>query len=190
MTSDEILNVLWELGVLRQGHFLLTSGRHSDRFLLSSQLTMHPTRTQTLIGLLAQKVRAEGYSPNVVIGPAMGGVILAYEMARALGCRAMYVEKDGEGMALRRGFTLNADDRVLVVEDAVSTGGSVQKTLDVVEASAATLLATAVLFDRTKGEVRFAGKAPISLLELDIPAWLPEECPLCKEGIPLVAPKL
>ncbi|MCL2548246.1 MAG: orotate phosphoribosyltransferase, partial [Symbiobacteriaceae bacterium] len=180
VNNEEILVLMERLGVLRYGHFLLTSGRHSDRFLLSSQLTMYPNQTQALIGLLAHKVLQAGLHPTVVIGPAMGGIILAYEMARTLGCQGMYAEKDGEGMALKRGFTLNASDTVLIVEDAVSTGGSVQKVIDALQIHAAEILGVAVLFDRSHGQVTFAGRPPIALLNLDIQSWLPEECPLCQ----------
>jgi len=189
MNDEQIVVKLQELGVLRQGHFKLTSGRHSDQFLLCSQLTMQPTETTKMIGLLATKVRAAGLRPNVIVGPAMGGVILAYEMARALGCRAMFAEKEGEGMALKRGFSLTAGDKVLVIEDAVSTGGSIEKVLDCLKETEAELLGVAVLFDRTKGQVLFDGKPPIALLELSIASWDPADCPLCQAGIELILPK-
>jgi len=187
--EQDILKRISELGVLKQGHFLLTSGRHSDRFLLSSQLTVYPQETAWILGLLAQQVQQAQWQPSVVIGPAMGGVILAYELAKALGCRAMYAEKEGEGMALKRGFTLTAADKVLVVEDTISTGGSVQKVVDIVAQSPAELVGVAVLFDRTKGQVTFAGKPPLALLQLEMVSWLPEDCPLCRQGVPVVAPK-
>ena len=190
MTEMELIELLTDIQVLRQGHFLLTSGRHSDRFLLSSQLTMHPKATATLIQLLAQKVRKLGLQPTVVIGPAMGGVILAYEMARQLECKAFYAEKEGSGMALKRGFTLLPEDRILLIEDAISTGGSLNKVITALEAYREQIQAVAVLFDRTKGETNFGVIPLVSLLELEIPSWEEQDCPLCKQGIPLVAPKL
>ena len=139
--------------------------------------------------LLAQKVQQSGIAPNVIIGPAMGGVILAYEMARQLCCQAMYTEKDGDAMALKRGFTLTAADRVLVVEDAVSTGGSVSKALAAIRKTAAQLVGVALLFDRTMGQITFDDLPVISLLQLDIPSWDAADCPLCRSGMPLIAPK-
>ena len=190
MNEDEILQLMQEIGVLRKGHFLLTSGKHSDSFLLCSQLTMHPQITEQLIEMLAVKVREAGLNPNVVIGPAMGGVILAYEMARALDCRAYFAEKDGEAMAFKRGFAFTAEDRVLAIEDAISTGGSVQKMLDALARTPAKLEGVAVLFDRTKGKVKFQGEAPIALVDLEIPSWEAENCPMCARGEALVSPKL
>lgn len=187
MNNQEILTLLTELHVLREGHFLLTSGRHSDRFLLCSQLTMHPDATEELIKELAIKIR--DLKPTVVIGPAMGGVILAYELARALGCRAMFAEKEGDKMAMKRGFVLTEEDRVVIIEDAVSTGGSIRKVVEVVEQSPATLVGVAALFDRTAGQVEFNGVPFVSLMEIEISSYDPEHCPLCLANQPLLKPK-
>ncbi|MGE5652836.1 MAG: phosphoribosyltransferase family protein, partial [Bacillota bacterium] len=144
-TQEQWLDRLVELGVLRQGHFLLTSGRHSDRFMLLSQLFQHPEACAEFAGALAAKLPWPKI--DVVIGPAMGGVILAYEAARALqGPRAIYAEKtDGAEMALKRGFALHPGERVLVVEDAISTGGSISKVIQLVRQSEAELVGTAAL---------------------------------------------
>jgi orotate phosphoribosyltransferase len=187
MKKAEILTLLTNLHVLREGHFLLTSGRHSDRFLLCSQLTMHPDSTELLIQELAPRVAA--LKPTVILGPAMGGVILAYELARALGCRAMFAEKDGEKMAMKRGFVLTEEDRVVIIEDAVSTGGSIRKVVDVVQQSPSTLVGVAALFDRTAGQVQFEGVPFISLMEIEITSYEPDQCPLCQANHPLVKPK-
>lgn len=183
------IDTLTRLNVLREGHFVLTSGRHSDRFLLCSQLTMHPTETAELIAGLAEKVCNAGIQPNLIVGPAMGGVILAYEMARVFGCRAMFAEKDGDKMAMKRGFGFTPEDKVLVIEDAVSTGGSVQKVVDLVEAGPAELVGVAVLIDRTMGKLSFGATPFVSLLQMEISSWEPDECPLCKQGIELIHPK-
>ena len=189
MSHEEILELFQSIGVLRHGHFHLTSGRHSDRFLLCSQLTMHPDATERIISAVAAKVIESGLQPNLIVGPAMGGIILAYELARKLGCRAMFAEKEGEGMAMKRGFVLQETDRVLIIEDAVSTGGSVRKVVDIVEESPAELIGVAVLIDRTMGQVNF-GKVPlVSLMQMQIESWTADECPLCQQGTPLVFPK-
>ena len=189
MSHDDILELFRSINVLRQGHFHLTSGRHSDRFLLCSQLTMHPEATERIVNEIAVKVVASGVQPNLIIGPAMGGIILAYELARILGCRAMFAEKEGDGMAMKRGFVLQETDKVLIIEDAVSTGGSVRKVVDIVEASPAELVGVAVLIDRTMGQLCFGDVPFISLLQMQIDSWTAEECPLCQQGVPLVYPK-
>lgn len=187
MKQDEIISLLRKLDVLRDGHFLLTSGRHSDQFLLCSQLTMHPDATEKLLRLLAPKV--EALDPDIIIGPAMGGVILAYELARILGCCAMFAEKDGDQMAMKRGFTLTKQDRVVIIEDAVSTGGSIRKVIDLVQNSPAELVGVAALFDRTGGKVSFDGVPFVSLMTMEIESYAAEDCPLCQKQIPLSKPK-
>ena len=189
LKDQDILDLLKRLNVLREGHFHLTSGRHSDRFLLCSQLTMYPQETKKIMQELAQRVRDAGLNPTVIVGPAMGGVILAYELASCLGeCRAIFTEKEGDGMSLKRGFELKDDDRILVVEDAVSTGGSVQKAIDCLKDKPGELIGVAILFDRTKGKVNF-GVPLVSLMDIEITSWDPAECPLCKTQEPLIFPK-
>ncbi|MCL2497919.1 MAG: orotate phosphoribosyltransferase [Symbiobacteriaceae bacterium] len=189
MTPEDMLRRLSALQVLRTGHFQLTSGKHSDKFLLCSQLTIYPQETARFMEELAQKIRAAELNPTVIIGPALGGIIPAYELARILGKKAMFAEKEDHGMALKRGFSLSLVDRVLLVEDVISTGGSLQKVADLVMQSDAELVGVATLFDRTMGRVSVAGMPVISLLQLDIQSWEPYECPLCRQGIPLVLPK-
>lgn len=179
---------LVELAVLRQGHFLLTSGRHSDRFMLLSQLFQHPDACQEFAQALAAKFPWPEI--DVVIGPAMGGVILAYEVARALKApRAIYAEKsDGGEMALKRGFTLQPGERVVVVEDAISTGGSINKVIQLVRQSGAELVGAAALVDRTGGQIDL-GIPFVSLVSLTVESFSPDNCPLCQAGIPLQRPK-
>ncbi len=187
MKREKMMQQLVDLHVLREGHFLLTSGRHSDRFLLCSQLTMHPEATERFVRQLAPEVAA--LKPTVIVGPAMGGVILAYELARAVGCKAMFAEKDGEKMAMKRGFTLTSEDRVVIIEDAVSTGGSIRKVVEVIQQSPSTLVGVAALFDRTGGKIQFEGVPFISLMEIEITSYDPSDCPLCQEHKPLIQPK-
>ncbi|EQD56352.1 orotate phosphoribosyltransferase, partial [mine drainage metagenome] len=138
-------------GVYREGHFLLTSGRHGGAFLLFSQALQHPEHAEVLGRALAALFQGEPI--ETVIGPAMGGVLLAHEVARTLGVRSIYAEKDGERMAFKRGFSLRPGERVLVVEDAVTTGGSVAKVLEICRASEADIVGIGVCADRTAGKV-------------------------------------
>ena len=173
-------------GVLREGHFLLTSGRHSPRFLLFAPAFSLPTAAEELGSAIAELYRGEGI--ETVVGPAMGGVILAHEVARALGVRSIYAEKDGDRMALRRGFALREGERVLVVEDAVSTGGSVQKVLEICRAAKADIAGVGIIADRTAGRVDL-GVPMRALLEIEVPSYPSHDCPLCRAGRELVRPK-
>lgn len=184
--------MLKESTAYREGHFLLTSGRHSGAFVLCSQLTQHPAIAQRICSAMAEPFADKGV--DVVIGPAMGGVILAYEVARSLGeltgryPRAVFAEKSEGGMALKRGFTVARGEKVLVVEDAVTTGGSVYQVLDVLGPLGGELLGVSIITDRSGGTVDFG--APLhSLISLQISSWLPGDCPLCKQGLPLTRPK-
>lgn len=173
-------------GVYREGHFLLTSGRHGGAFLLFSEALQRPERAEFLGRSLADLFRDAQI--DTVIGPAMGGVLLAHEVARALGVRSIYAEKDGVRMALRRGFSLRPGERVLAVEDAVTTGGSVAKVLEICRQAEAQVVGVAVCADRTGGRADL-GTALRALWSVEIPSWEPEECPLCQAGIELVRPK-
>ena len=168
------------------GHFLLTSGLHSSRFMQCSQLLQYPEQTEKTARMLAEPYQEQGV--DVVIGPAMGGVILAYETARVLGARALYAEPAEGKMVLRRGFKIKTDEKVLVVEDAVTTGGSVRKVLELLESIGVTAAGVAVMVDRSAGRVDF-GLPTHSLLQLEVQSFSPEDCPFCQEGIPLQQPK-
>ncbi len=185
-SRDEVLALLRQLGVYREGHFLLTSGRHSPAFFLFSQAFSYPAQAERLGRAVASLFSDERV--ETVIGPAMGGVILAHEVARALGVRSIYAEKADGGMVLKRGFTLQPGERVLIVEDAVTTGGSVRKVLDTVRATGATVLGVGAVVDRSSGgnpfDVDFR-----SLLRMEVPSYEPQDCPLCQEGVPLISPK-
>ncbi len=186
MNEKEIEQLLKDTGVIMDGHFLLTSGLHSSRFMQCSQLLQYPEQTEKIARMLADPYREQGIA--VVIGPAMGGVILAYETARALGARALYAEPSDGKMVLRRGFQIKAGEKVLVVEDAVTTGGSVCKVLDLLESIGITAAGVAVVVDRSAGRVDF-GLPAHSLLQVEVQSFSQEDCPLCLEGIPLQKPK-
>ncbi len=186
MKKAEITEMLKSTGVIMEGHYLLTSGRHSSRFLQCSQLLQYPEHAEKICLEMALPYRGKGV--QTVIGPAMGGVILSYEIARALGVRAVFAEPSGERMILRRGFWIKPGEKVLVVEDAVSTGGSVKKVLDLLQSHDAEIVGVAIMIDRTAGRINL-GVPVTTLLSMKIESYPAEDCPLCHEGIPLQKPK-
>lgn len=182
--------MLQETGAWMKGHFELTTGRHSPEFFLLAKLMQYPDRAAWCGERLAEYFREFGIT--AVVGPAMGGIILAHEVARALSARALFAERGRDGhdsMKLRRGFTLADGERVLVVEDAVTTGGSAQQAIAAVRAAGGQPVAVGAVVDRSGGEVDF-GLPFKSLLTLKIPDYSPADCPLCAQGIPLSRPKL
>jgi len=186
MTKEEIQKLFKDLGVLLTGHFKLTSGRHSDKYLQCAKLMQYPTETEKVCKHLKKSLK--DLDIETVIGPAIGGVNLSYEMARALGCRSIFAERDAEGkMTFRRGFTLKPKEKVLVVEDVVTTGGSVKEVIDLAKDHEADVVAVAALVDRSGKKVDFGVPAHY-LLEIEVKSYLPEECPLCKKGLPIEKP--
>lgn len=186
MTSEQVISLFRQAGALLDGHFLYTSGRHGRQFLQAARVLQYPAYTEMLCAGLAE--RFGGDDVQVVAGPATGGIILAYETARHLKCRAVFTEKDGQGgMALRRGFALEPRARVLVVEDIITTGGSVAKSIAHLRQRGAEVVGVGVLIDRSASEARFDCRFE-SLAALVMESWSPTECSLCKSGIPLIEP--
>jgi len=186
MNDQMIFDLFKKTGVIMEGHFLLTSGRHSSVFLQCSQLLQFPEYTEALCRLMAEPFKDKAV--EAVIGPAMGGVILAYEMARTLGVRALYAEPAADKMILRRGFKIETQEKLLVVEDAVTTGGSVQKVIDLIKSCEAEVIGVALLVDRSAGNLNFGVPTKASL-KMQIESFEPETCPLCRDGLPLQEPK-
>ncbi len=184
--EDKLIDLLKKTGVIMDGHFLLTSGRHSDLFLQCSRLLQYPEHAEQVCHLMAEPFQNKKI--DTIIGPAMGGVILSYEVARSLGARALFAEPADGKMILRRGFRIEKGEKVLVVEDAVTTGGSVQKVLDLLNALGAEIAGVSIMIDRTSGNLGF-GVPTRSLLAMKIESYEPEICPLCRKGIPLQKPK-
>lgn len=154
MTSDEVLSLLRECGALLEGHFVYASGRHGRQFIQAARLLQYPDRVEQLCAALAEHFREA--KVELVVGPATGGIILAYETARQLRCRGAFTEKEPDGaMALKRGIRLDPGTRVLVVEDVVTTGGSVKKTLAHLRERGAEIVGAGALVDRSGGEARF-----------------------------------
>lgn len=175
-------------GAYLEGHFLLSSGKHSPFYLEKFQVLQWPQETERLCASITESAR--GLGVQTVAGPTTGGIILAHEVARQLGVRAVYAERapDGAGREFRRGFLLQPGERVLVVDDIMSTGGSVQETIDAVRRAGAEVVGVGVLVDRSAGQASFAGLPLIALWDVSIPAYLPEDCPQCASGLPVVKP--
>jgi orotate phosphoribosyltransferase len=187
MPPEAVRATLDRTGAVRQGHFLLTSGLHTDLFLLCAQLMQFPHELSPIATALAAPFQDAGV--EVVAGPAVGGIILAYEVARHLQTRAIFAEKSGDGrMALRRGFTVRPGERALVVEDALTTGGSTRSVIAALREAGAAVIGAAVLVDRSGGAAD-VGVPVRALLTMKVQAWTPGACPLCRAGVPLVAPK-
>lgn len=186
MTEREVLEVFRSSGALLEGHFIYTSGRHGRHFLQAARVLQYPQHTGTLCRALAGLFKDDGV--ELVVGPATGGIALAYETARHLGCRMAYSEKDGAGgMAVKRGFTVRPGTRVLVVEDIITTGGSVLKTVEHLRGRGADVAGVGVLIDRSGGEARFDCRfEPLARFTLE--SWAADACALCAEGLPLIEP--
>lgn len=180
MTEAEEL--LLERGALLRGHFLLSSGRHSDTYLQCAVALQYPDTAARLAEILAGRVRATVKAqPRLVVSPALGGLIIGHETGRALGVRASFTERVDGRMELRRGFRIDPGERLLLVEDVVTTGLSSRETLAVLTALGGEPVAAACIANRS-GLQELDGLPLVSALELDAPTWPAEECPLCAEG--------
>ncbi len=180
MKREEILKLLEQVGAVRTGHFELSSGRHSATYIQCALVLEHPQHAEQLGHALADLFKE--HSVACVVSPALGGILVGYEVARALGVRSLFVERDRSGqMALRRGFELKPGERVLVIEDVWTTGGSTRETIGVVEEEGGLVVATGALIDRSGGRLELNVPAR-ALLEMDVPSFEPDECPLCRAG--------
>ena len=185
MTENELLDIFRKHSALLEGHFVLSSGLHSDRYVQCALVLQHPKVAEQLCSQLAEQLRHLGVS--VVAAPALGGVLVAHEVARALGVRSIFTERLDGVMTLRRGFSLEPGEPTLVVEDVITTGLSTRETIQCLEQSGAKVLGAGSLIDRSGGKADL-GLPKASLINLKIQNYKPEECPLCKAGIPAVKP--
>lgn len=185
MDEKRILEILNDAGVLLEGHFLLTSGRHSHRYMQCAKVFEHPSYTEELALALAKSF--EGIPIDLVIGPAIGGIILSYEVARQLGVKNVFAEREEGIMTLRRGFNIPKGSKVLVVEDVITTGGSVKEVVKMVEDLGSQVVGIGVLVDRSGGQAEF-GVNYKPLIAMDIISYKAEDCSLCKAGIPIKKP--
>lgn len=179
---SELLDVFLRKGAVLEGHFLLTSGLHSPRYVQCARVLMDPPLATRLGESLAGELRPilGGQTPGAVVAPALGGILVAHEVARALGCRALFTERQDGAMTLRRGFTLERGEPVVVVEDAITTGGSTREVIDAVRGQGALVVAAGCLIDRSSGVD--LGVPQRSLIRLEVPAWPADACPLCASG--------
>jgi orotate phosphoribosyltransferase len=185
MTRDEVLDLFRRSGALLEGHFRLTSGLHSPGYLQCALVLSQPESAEALGRELAGLVRH--VRPTVVLSPAIGGIVIGQEVGRALGVRALFAERQDGQLTLRRGFTLSERDRVLVVEDVLTTGGSTRETMEVAKAAGAHVVGAASIVNRSGGAAKF--DVPLeSLLDYSLPTYEPDRCPLCAQGLPVVKP--
>jgi orotate phosphoribosyltransferase len=185
MTDAELRAALAERGALLDGHFRLSSGRHSDRFVQKFRILEDPQIVERIAATLAD--RAKPFAPTVVVSAAVGGIVLGYETARQLGAgfKAIFVEKENGVAALRRGFALGPGDRAFVVEDVVTTGGSVREVLEVVRARGAETVAVGAIVRRQPSDF---GVPTLPLLDLPVVSYEPSACPQCARGEAIVEP--
>ena len=182
ITQARVMEILKEAGVLLEGHFKLTSGRHSNKYLQCAKIFRNTKYSEELCGALAEQYCKEGV--QIVIGPAMGAVQMAYEVSRPLHCENFFTERDEDGkMTLRRGFVINPGEKILVVEDVVTTGGSVREVIELVKAAGGVVVGVGSIVDRTAGKIDF-GVPFKAVISVDVESWEPQECPLCKSGAP------
>jgi orotate phosphoribosyltransferase len=187
MTNEEVLKIYEETGALLKGHFRLSSGRHSDRYLQSALVLQYPWQAETLCRALAEKVRP--LNPQAILSPAMGGLFVGHELARALKVRSIFTErnKETDAMELRRGFTVGKGERIFAVEDIITTGKSVRESYQVVRELGAEVVGVGCLIDRSGGENAF--DVPVrSLTSMKVESWEEKDCPMCKQGLPVVKP--
>lgn len=185
MTRDELLDLFRRSGALLEGHFRLTSGLHSSGYLQCALVLQHPEHAGALGRAIADRTRS--LRPTAVLSPALGGVVIGHEVGRALGVRALFAERQDGELTLRRGFVIAENDRVLVVEDVLTTGGSTRETMQVARASGGQVVGAASIVNRSGGRAAF--DVPFaSLLDVDLPTYEPNECPLCAQGLPVIKP--
>jgi len=185
MTQDEVLEIYQKTGALLTGHFLLSSGLHSERYLQSALVLQQPDIATRLCAALAEHFRNS--SIEAVIAPALGGVFVSHETARALGVRALFAERVNGELTLRRGFTIKPGERILVVEDVITTGKSTRETIEVVKKAGGVAVAAASLVDRSGGKADL-GVPYKALVTLEVPSFTALECPMCKAGSTPVKP--
>jgi len=193
MTGEDVLKIFEDSDALLKGHFLLTSGLHSDRYLQCALVLQHPAIAERLGAELAAKVKADPrVGPiDLVIAPALGGVIVAHVVARAIGARALFAERQEKTMTLRRGFQIKSGERCLVVEDVVTTGGSTREVMDVVTQHGGVMAGAGSLIDRSlkrDGSVVDLGLPRHALAALEVATYAPEACPMCREGSNAIKP--
>lgn len=185
VTSSEVLDLFRRVGALLEGHFRLTSGLHSPNYLQCALVLQHPREAERCGAALADRLRDLGV--QAVLSPALGGIVIGQEVGRALGVRAIFAERQDGALTLRRGFTLSPGERVLVVEDVVTTGGSTRETIEVARSHGANVVGAAAIIDRSGGQ-KTVDVPFTALATLTVPVYQPDACPLCAQGTAAIKP--
>ena len=185
MDSTEMYALLKKCGAIQEGHFLLTSGLHSGLYVEKFNVLQHPMYTEQLCAEIVRRFQND--KVQVVVGPMTGGIILSHEVGKQLGCRALFTERENGVMCLRRGFKIAEGERVLVVEDVVTTGGSVMEVFQAIEHGKPNIIGVGLLVERSRQDIDFGARKEV-LLKLDIPSYSKAECPYCRLGSSLLKP--
>ncbi len=180
-----MLDVFKSTGALLDGHFRLTSGRHSNTYFQCAKVLQHPEHLSLVCSVIAGHFSGKGI--ETVISPAIGGIVVGTEVGRQLGVKTIFAERKEGKMTIRRGFTLEPGERVLVIEDVITTGGSVAEVIELIRESEASLVGVGSVVDRSNGKVRLS-EDQFSVLTMEVVSYTPEECPLCREGVPIDSP--
>lgn len=185
LTKEEIIRIFKQKEVMLEGHFLLTSGRHSDKYLQCAKLFQYADTSEVICRQLAEQFAGDRI--DLVAGPAIGGIIMAYEMGRQFGVKNIFAERENGVMTFRRGFQVPKGANVLVVEDVVTTGGSVREVIALLKEQGANVAGVGSVVDRSNGQVDFGCKFR-AVLSMEVVSYEPENCPICRTGMPLVKP--
>lgn len=185
LTKEQIIQIFKDKEVMLEGHFLLTSGRHSDKYMQCAKLFQYADVSELICKQLAEQFAEKKI--DLVVGPAIGGIIMAYEMGRQLGVKNIFAERENGQMTFRRGFEVPEGANVLVVEDVVTTGGSVKEVIALLKEHGANVVGVGSVVDRSAGKVDF-GVEFKAVLSMEVVSYEPENCPICKSGLPLVKP--
>ncbi len=185
MKNQNILEIFKQTNALLDGHFLLTSGRHSNQYFQCALVLQYPGHNEKICGMIADFFK--DYKIDVVISPAIGGIIVGQEVARLLGTKSIFAEREEKTLTLRRGFQIEKGKRYLVCEDVVTTGGSVFEVINIVKNNGGIVAGVGYIVDRSNNKVQF-GVPQFSTLQLEVVSHLSEECPMCKKNIPVVKP--
>lgn len=185
MSNLSTLEIFKSTGALLEGHFRLTSGRHSNAYFQCAKVLQYPEHLSTVCSLIAGHFRDS--EVETVISPAIGGIVVGTEVGRQLGVKTIFAERKDGNMAIRRGFSLEKGERVVVVEDVITTGGSVAEVIELIRSAGAVLVGVGSVVDRSNGTVRLS-ENQFSVLRMEVVSYLPEECPLCKAGMPIETP--
>ncbi|MBA3804864.1 MAG: orotate phosphoribosyltransferase [Acidobacteria bacterium] len=185
MKSDEVIERFRSTGALLEGHFVLSSGLHSTKYVQCALVLQHPSEAEALARAVAGHFSEQQI--ETVAAPAIGGIVIGWEVARSLGVRSIWTERDEGRMTLRRGFTVRPGERIIVVEDVITTGGSTRETIDALRDAGALVVGAASIIDRSGGRAD-VGVPRVALATLDVPVHTPSDCPLCAEGVPAIKP--